>query len=99
MAKYLVETISMFRIRYVVEGKSKEHAMDEVVCKLGGEEKFQEFSQHHIDEVISSVREVTDEKYLEIFDEDNDYLSGWEDEKKLEFINVIDYDLTMEQEN
>ena len=91
MSKYVVETISMFRIRYVIEAKSKEHAMDELTCKLGVDDNFKEFSQHHIDEVISSVREVTDEEYLEIFDEDNAYLSGWEDEKKLEFINVIDY--------
>ena len=91
MAKYVVETISMFRIRYVIEAKSKEHAMDEFTCKLGVDDNFKEFSQHHIDEVISSTREVTDEEYLEIFDEDNAYLSGWEDEKKLEFINFIDY--------
>jgi len=93
MTKYIVETISMFRIRYVVEGESKEHAMDEVTCKLGGnsDEDFKEFSQQHLDEIITSSREITDEEYLKIFDEDNAYLSSWADEEKFRFVNVIDY--------
>jgi hypothetical protein len=27
-----------------------------------------------------------------MFDEDNDYLKGWDEEQKLQFVNVIDYD-------
>jgi hypothetical protein len=51
MPKYLVETISMFRMRYVVEAKNAEHAQDEVTMNYGGE--LAEFSQHHVDELIT----------------------------------------------
>lgn len=88
MKKYLVETVSMFRIRYVVEAKESEHACDEVVCNDGN---LKEFSQIHVDENITSVWEIDDEEYLQIFDEDNNYLKEWTKEQKLEFINKIDY--------
>ena len=65
--------------------------MDEVVCRSDDNCDFVEFSQHHIDEVISSSRELTKDEYLQLFDKDNNYLSCWTDEQKLEFINVIDY--------
>jgi hypothetical protein len=90
MKKYMVETISIHRIRYVVEAKVATHATDEVVMRLG-DTNFDEFSQYHVDEVISSVREITDDEYLKIFDEDNDYLKNWSDEQKFEFVQKIDY--------
>ena len=87
---FLVETVSIFRMRYVVEALEEEHATDEVVMGLG-KDNFQEFSQHHVDECISSVREVTHQQYLAQFDKDNDYLKSWDDVEKLKFINKIDY--------
>ena len=90
---YLVETVSMFRMRYVVEAKEAEHANDEVVCELGNE-NFKEFSQHHVDECITSTRELTEEEFLKLFDEDNEYLSSWSDEQKKDFINKINYEET-----
>ncbi len=90
MNKYVVETVSIFRIRYVVEAKESSHATDEVVMGLSNT-KFDEFSQHHVDEVISSVRQITDDEYFKMFDEDNAYLKNWPDEKKLRFIQKIDY--------
>ena len=84
---YIVEAISMFRMRYAVECASAEHAMDTVVMQ-----EAEELSQKHLDEVITSAREVSTEEYLKIFDEDNDYLSTWDREKKLESIHVVDYD-------
>ena len=90
---YLVETISIFRQRYVVEAKEAEHAADEVVLNTTGlyNEDFREFSQKHIDETITSVRKIKEKEYLRLFDEDNDYLKSWTDEKKKDYINVIDY--------
>jgi len=87
---YIVETISMFRMRYVVEANEAEHAADEVVFGLGNSE-LKEFSQRHVDEVITSTREITQEEYLKQFDIDNDYLSIWPNEQKLSFVNKIDY--------
>ncbi|NBP01732.1 MAG: hypothetical protein EBU90_16660 [Proteobacteria bacterium] len=89
MKKYLVETVSIFRIRYVVEAEEESHACDEVVCSNGN---LKEFSQKHIDENIVTVWELDDDKeYLEIFDDDNDYLKTWTDEQKFGLVNKIDY--------
>ena len=90
MNKYMVETVSIFRMRYVVEAKEATHATDEVVMRLH-DTNFDEFSQYHIDEVVSSVREIDDDEYLKLFDEDNHYLRDWSDEKKFEFVKKIDY--------
>ena len=90
MAKYLVETISMFRMRYVIEAQDETHACDEVTMNNDG--NLSEFSQLHLDEIISSSREISDEEYLALFNRDNDYLAGWTDEQKFSFVNEIDYD-------
>jgi hypothetical protein len=85
----LVETISMFRMRYVVEvpvGKS-EWALDTVTCQEAGE-----VSQKHLDEVISSHRVLTEDEYMKLFDIDNDYLKGFTPERKRDFITVINKD-------
>jgi len=86
----LVETVSVFRHRYVVECNEEEHAADEVVCRLGNDD-FEEFSQHHVDESISSTRVITEQEYMELFDKDNHYLAKWDVEQKKRFINKIDY--------
>lgn len=87
---YLVETVSMFRMRYVIEAHEASHAEDEFVMKVG-KESFKEFSQHHMDEVIVSTRELSAVDYMDLFDKDNDYLKSWSDQEKMQFINVIDY--------
>jgi len=93
MNKYLVETISVFRIRYVVEAQEESHALDEVVMNNTGEynDDWHEFSQKHISEDIVSSRPLTDNEFFDIFDKDNDYLKTWTKEQKLKFINVINY--------
>lgn len=88
MPKYLVETVSIFRMRYVVEGNNASDAKDEVTMNDGN---LREFSQHHVDELITSTREIDQTEYLRMFDEDNDYLKDWDEQQKLNFINVIDY--------
>ena len=88
---YLVETVSMFRMRYVVEAREEGHAMDEVVCEMGNHE-FQEFSQKHIDEVIVSTRELSATDYMNLFDADNDYLKSWDIGQKMSMINTITYE-------
>lgn len=92
MPKYLVETVSMHRIRYVVSCKSAEHACDSVVCN----EPEQEFSQKHLDEIITSTREISDEEYLRLFNEDNDYLKSWDNEKKFSLIHKVEYPMDWE---
>jgi hypothetical protein len=89
---YLVETISIFRQRYVVEAREEEHALDEVVLNINGyEDNWKEFSQKHIEEVVTSSREVSKKEYLKLYNEDNDYAKSWSDEKKLSYVNKIEY--------
>jgi len=87
MKTYLVETVSIFRHRYAIRAHSLEHAYDSVVMK-----EVDELSQKHIDENIVGGREITEKEYLEIFDQDNDYLQSWTDEQKLKQIHTIDYE-------
>jgi hypothetical protein len=51
-----------------------------------------EFSQHHVDELVTTAREIDDAEYLRQFDEDNEYLKDWTEGQKFSFVNAIDYD-------
>ena len=84
----LVETVSMFRERYMVEvpvgvdryGKDKaEWALDTVTL-----EEAKEFSQEHLGETIVSHRVITKEDALAMCDKDNDYARVWNDELKVQ---------------
>jgi hypothetical protein len=92
MPMYLVETVTIFRQRYVVEAKEAEHACDVVTMAEVSGEDIKEFSQKFIDENITSCRMIDETEYFRLFDEDNDYLSTWPEYKKLESINVVNYD-------
>ena len=102
----LVETVSTFRERYMVEvpvgidryGKDKaDWALDTVTL-----EEAKEFSQEHLGETIVSHRVVTKEEALALCDKDNDYARVWNDELKVktffttmeEHIRENDYDAT-----
>ena len=89
MPKYLVETVDFFRMRYVVECESAEHAKDVVTMK-----EAEEFSQLHLDETITSTRVIDDTEYLQLFDEDNEYLKVWTDAQKFNMIHKVDYNGT-----
>jgi hypothetical protein len=87
---YMVETVSIFRMRYVVEAREAEHAEDEVVMRLTSDD-FKEFSQHHVDECITSTRQISATDFMDMFDKDNDYLAEWPVAKKMNFINTVVY--------
>ena len=87
---YIVDVMSTFRMRYVVEAENEGHALDEVTCNEHDTE-FKEFSQHHVGTHIFSSQEISKDEYLEMFDKDNDYLKGWSKKQKLNQINKIDY--------
>lgn len=83
----LVDTISMFRMRYVVEvpkGK-KEYASDTVTMQ-----EAKEFSQEHLDEIITTSRVISEDELIQICDEDNAYLKEWTREQKLNLITRIE---------
>jgi hypothetical protein len=93
MSKYMmVDAVSMFRMRYVVEvpddcevpdienGKygctPEEYAKDTVTC-----EDAREFTQEHLGETIVSTREVTLEEALAQYRKDEPTLgAAWDDE-------------------
>jgi hypothetical protein len=58
---FLVDTISSFRMRYVVEAESLEHAYDEVTMKDSGceDDAFDEISQKHLGEQIIDGRRIS----------------------------------------
>ena len=77
----MVECISTFRERYMVEAPADHHeyALDDVTMQ-----RPKEFSQHWLGETIVShrVMESTAEA-LVLCDLDNDYCSDWTDEQKI----------------
>jgi len=87
MPKYLVETIDFFRMRYVIECESAEHAKDVVTMR-----EAEEFSQLHLNETITSTRVIDDAEYLRLFDEDNAYLKDWSEEQKFQYVHEVNYD-------
>ena len=83
----LVEAVSMFRERYMVEvpvgvdryGKDKaDWALDTVTL-----EEAKEFSQEHLGETIVSHRVITKEDALALCDKDNAYCLSWTEEMKM----------------
>jgi len=90
----LVETVSTFRERYMVEvpvgvdryGKDKaDWALDTVTL-----EEAKEFSQEHLGETIVSHRVVTKEEALAMCDKENEYAKVWNDELKVKtFFTVM----------
>lgn len=77
----MVETVSMFRMRYCVEVPEDhpEYALDDVTM-----ETAKEFSQEHIGEQIVSHRVISESEALVQCDIDNSYASFWPDEKKID---------------
>jgi hypothetical protein len=80
---FIVDTLLQFRVRYVIEAESLEHAYDEVTMRDSGnpDDLFEEFSQRHLGEVIIDGREIK-RKHLDImtaaFEADEDELcSTW----------------------
>ena len=92
----VVTTVSTFRHRYVMhkddlrklnadvipsEADLIDWAQDTVTM---GE--CEEFSQHHLGEQISDIYACNEDEMLTLFDRDNEYLSGWSKEKKIEWV-------------
>ena len=83
MSKYvLVDTVLSYRMRYVIElndDDPNEYALDTVTC-----DEATEFSQEYLGEHIISHRQITEDEFIEICDEDNSYLKSWDRQKKID---------------
>ena len=94
MPLYVVETISTFRNRYVIDCKSLEHAYDTVAM-----EEADEFSQMYLGEQVVTGREITREEFDHMNQSLNKHGDGthyrpetgspWIGEKS---IHVVEYD-------
>ena len=95
----MVDVLQQFRIRYCIPLNdlqkenpdipvNSEWALDAVTC---GDVK--EFSQLDLGETIIDHTILSEEAVLEMFNKDNDYLSEWATEKKLEWINEYGEDI------
>lgn len=97
--RYVVVTcVSQFRQRYAIPvsklqelnpeknivndiPRQIEWAQDSVTC-----EEVKEFSQNFLGETIVDTFILDEERTLNLFDRDNDYLSGWPKQQKLDWI-------------
>lgn len=92
---FVVDTISSFRMRYIVEADELEHAYDEVLMRNSGDNKdsFEEMSQRYLGETVLDGREITKKEFNSIltqYESDKNELSSyWLGEK---LIRVVDYD-------
>ena len=84
MPLFIVETVQIFRHAYAVECEKAEYAKDYVTCN-----EVEEFGQTHLDEIITSTREVTTSEYIRQFDEISDYLKSWCPAQKMRFIKNV----------
>lgn len=98
MNRYVVVTaISTYRMRYCVPlDELKDHdgtehprwALDLVTC-----ESVKEFSQEHLGEQIVDLHVLDEAEMIEQFDRDNEYLSSWTTDKKIEWVKSWKEDL------
>lgn len=74
----LVDCVSVFRTRYCVEVPKGETdwALDSVVLN-----EAKEFSQKHLDEIITGHRVISKEEAIELAVEDNGYGETWSEDK------------------
>ena len=95
--KYVVVTaISSFKMKYVIpteelqklnetteldQERAREWAEECVIM-----EEVKDFSQKHIGETVIETQILDEDTILEIFDRENDYLSEWTREKKIDYI-------------
>ena len=89
----VVTAISSYRMRYVMHRDdlqklnpdlpvdSVEWANDTVTS-----EECDEFSQEYMGEYIVDTVEMNEDDMLDLFDKDNDYLSGWIKDQKIELV-------------
>lgn len=90
-----VTTVSIFHHTYVVpfyklqELNPDNEAQDDWLADLVTCEEVEEFSQNHVGECITDTSTITEEEMLKLFDKNNNYLSGWTKEKKIEWVSKL----------
>jgi hypothetical protein len=79
MPIYIIDTTSTFRMKYAIEAKSAEHALDELTMTEHNR-TFDEITQKWLGEQILDVREVTSDQFdtlMESLTENKDEMSSY----------------------
>ena len=95
----VVTAISSYRVRYVMHRDDLQKLNPDFQYDLLLEwandtvssEECDEFSQKHMAETIVDTVVMTEDDMLDLFDKDNDYLSEWTKDQKIELVrrNVV----------
>ncbi len=91
---YIVDTISTFRKRYVVEARNLSDAYDEVTMNESGnsDDQFDELTQKYLGETIVDGRKISMKKFNKLLDDlkddESESSSHW---MGAQMIRVIDY--------
>ncbi len=97
----VVTAISSHRMRYVMhrddlQNLNKSDPVDAIdwANDTVTMEECKQFSQEHMGEYIIDTVKMNEKDMLELFDKDNDYLSGWTKDQKLEWVrnNIVSKD-------
>ena len=82
----MVTTISSHRIRYAVPVKNADGQTVENVKNMIANEEVEEFSQLWLGEQIIDTQVVDEQMMLEMFDDENQYLTSWSAEQKIDHV-------------
>lgn len=80
MPKFIIETVSIHRLRYAVEADDSDFAIHEFNARLFNaahnafDDDLKELGQKHVGEYVTSHRKATDDEIVEVFFQDNSYL-------------------------
>jgi len=86
MPKFIIETISIHRLRYAVEADDSDFAIHEFNARLAFDDDLKELGQKHIGEYVTSHRKATDDEIVEAFFQDSPYLKEHPDKWNKEHI-------------
>jgi len=79
--RYVMHRDDLQKLNFEVPVNSVEWANDTV-----SSEECEEFSQEHMGEYIVDTVEMNEDDMLDLFDRDNDYLSKWTKDQKIESV-------------
>jgi hypothetical protein len=85
MPKYLVKTVKIFTMDYVIEARDESHASDEIVTN----DDIEEVSQKYISNDIIYSNEISNEDIIKLFNKEYPNMS---DKEILNSIHKIKYD-------
>ena len=95
----VVTAISSYRTRYVMHKDElqkmntdvllTDNQLGEWACDTVTMEQCEEFSQLWLGEQISDVYECDEDEMLTFFDRDNDYLSSWTRDYKIQWVRNL----------